>query len=409
MQKKFLGFGFGAIQGGLFLYEAFQSGNFDELTVAEVMPAVVRDLREAGGVYRVNVAGRSGIVRHEVRGVAVWNSRVEADRAKLVAAVAEADEIATALPSVDFYGEDAPDSVVSILAEGLRLRSGAASRPDCVIYTAENNNHAAEILWERLERRLGDAAAWAAEHVQCLNTVIGKMSGVVTDAAQIRDQELAPLTPNSGRCLLVEEFNRILITRITLPGFRRGIEVFEEKPDLLPFEEAKLYGHNATHAMLGYLARLRGLPFMADVSAETDLVELARAAFIEESGGALCRRHAGVDDLFTPAGYTAYAEDLLERMLNPHLRDAVARVVRDPQRKLGWDDRLVGVMRAALAENINPARYALGAAAALRMLAEEDPEAASGLPEQWRKAGAEQAEMDRIMRLIYKADASLPR
>ena len=217
------------------------------------------------------------------------------------------------------------------------------------------------------------------------------------------------MTPNSGRCLLVEEFNRILITRITLPGFRRGIEVFEEKPDLLPFEEAKLYGHNATHAMLGYLARLRGLPFMADVSAETDLVELARAAFIEESGGALCRRHAGVDDLFTPAGYTAYAEDLLERMLNPHLRDAVARVVRDPQRKLGWDDRLVGVMRAALAENINPARYALGAAAALRMLAEEDPGAASGLPEQWRKAGAEQAEMDRIMRLIYKADASLPR
>ena len=134
MQKKFLGFGFGAIQGGLFLYEAFQSGNFDELTVAEVMPEVVRDLREAGGVYRVNVAGRSGIVRHEVRGVAVWNSRVEADRAKLVAAVAEADEIVTALPSVDFYGEDAPDSVVSILAEGLRLRSGAASRPDCDLY-----------------------------------------------------------------------------------------------------------------------------------------------------------------------------------------------------------------------------------------------------------------------------------
>ncbi len=407
MRKKFLGFGFGAIQGGLFLYEAFQSGNFDQLAVAEVMPEVVDALRAAEGVYRVNVAGRAGITRHEVRGVTAWNPREPDDRQKLIAAAAEADEIATALPSVEFYGAGAPDSVVGILAEGLRRRQAGAARSACVIYTAENHNHAAEILWERLARQLGPAAEWAAEHVQCLNTVIGKMSGVVTDAAQIRAQELAPLTPRARRCLLVEEFNRILITRIGLPGFRRGIGVFEEKPDLLPFEEAKLYGHNATHALLGYLARLRGLQFMADARAEADLLKVARAAFIEESGGALCRRHAGVDALFTPAGYAAYADDLLERMLNPHLRDAIDRVVRDPRRKLGWDDRLVGVMRAALSENINPARYALGAAAALRMLAEQDPGAASGLPRQWQESGAAPAEVERIMRLIRAADASL--
>jgi len=49
---------------------------------------------------------------------------------------------------------------------------------------------------------------------------------------------------------LVEAFNRILISKtsfgdtLATRGFHRGIEVFEEKPDLLPFEEAKLYGHN---------------------------------------------------------------------------------------------------------------------------------------------------------------------
>ncbi len=275
-----------------------------------------------------------------------------------------------------------------------------------VLYTAENNNHAAEILWERLARQQAGGGV-GAEHVQCLNTVIGKMSGVVTDDAQIRAQELAPLTPRAGRCLLVEEFNRILITRIALPGFRRSIGVFEEKPDLLPFEEAKLYGHNATHALLGYLARLRGLQFMADVCGEKDLLQMARAAFVEESGGALCRRHAGVDALFTPAGYAAYADDLLERMLNPHLRDAIDRVVRDPQRKLGWDDRLVGVMRAALSAGIVPERYALGAAAALRMLMGQSPAAAADLPRLWRAAGAAPAEAERIMGLIRSADASL--
>ncbi len=408
MRKKFLGFGFGAIQGGLFLFEAFQSGNFEELAVAEIMPEVVDALRAARGVYRLNVAGPAGITRHEVRGVKVWNPSDATDRQKLIAAVAAADEIATALPSVEFYGAGAPDSVVGILAEGLRLRRAVSERRGCVIYTAENHNHAAEILWERLARQLGDAAEWAAEHVQCLNTVIGKMSGVVADAAQIRAQELAPLTPGAQRCLLVEEFNRILISRIALPGFRRGIEVFEEKPDLLPFEEAKLYGHNATHALLGYLARLRGLRFMADVRGENDLLQLARAAFVEESGGALCRRHAGADALFTPAGYAAYADDLLERMLNPHLRDAIDRVVRDPQRKLGWDDRLVGVMRAALSAGIIPGRYALGAAAAMRMLAEQAPAAAADLPRLWRDACAATAEAEEIMRLIRSADASLP-
>ena len=44
------------------------------------------------------------------------------------------------------------------------------------------------------------------------------------------------------------------------------------------------------------------------------------------------------------------------------------RVGRDPQRKLGWDDRLVGTLRMALHENIVPRRYALGTAAALATL-----------------------------------------
>ena len=80
------------------------------------------------------------------------------------------------------------------------------------------------------------------------------MSGVVSSAAEMRRLGLEPLVPGFEKCVLVEEFNRILISRITLPGFERRIQVFEEKDDLLPFEEAKLYGHNAVHALLGYLA-----------------------------------------------------------------------------------------------------------------------------------------------------------
>ncbi len=405
---RFVGFGFGAIQAGLLLYEASRSGRFSRLVVAEVMPDVVEAIRANGGRYGVNIATRTGIERREVAGIEILNPSVPSDREALVRAVSEAGEIATALPSVSFYGTGGATSVLGILSEGLARKASDPALPDAVIYTAENHNHAAETLADGLRAALGTAYPAVSRRAQALNTVIGKMSSVVTDRAQIADQALAPIAPGRPRCFLVEEFNRILITRIDLPGFQRGISVFEEKADLLPFEEAKLYGHNATHALLGYLAALRKLPYMADASRHAELIEFARSAFVEESGAALCRRHAGLDPLFTPAGYRAYVEDLMVRMVNPHLRDSVERVTRDPRRKLGWEDRLVGTMRLAREQGVTPARYAVGAAAALRLLA-----AAESVPEKrlletlWSDAKADRGELDQIVAWIAEATARL--
>src|ERR1019366_7896594 len=154
---------------------------------------------------------------------------------------------------------------------------------------------------------------------QILNTVIGKMSGVVTEPAEIAGERLAWLVGGISRAILVEGFKRILITRIELPSFHRGIDVFVEKQDLLPFEEAKLYGHNAVHALIGYLVLRRGCRFISEAAQDAPLMSLAWEAFLEESGAALVAKHRGVDPLFTPAGYRAYAGDLLDRMTNPHL------------------------------------------------------------------------------------------
>ncbi len=365
MSRIFVGFGFGAIQSGLFLYEAFRSGNFDRLVVAEVVPEVVEAVRRAGG-YTLNVATCGGIEQHRITGVEIYNPSVEVDRIALIAALIEAQEIATALPSVDFFDRGSP-SVAALMREAFS-QGLETSR---VVYTGENNNHAAEIL----ETAIG---LGRRGRIQFLNTVIGKMSGVVTDPQQIARDRLAPMTSGSSRAFLVEEFNRILISQITLPGFRRGIEVFEEKLDLLPFEEAKLYGHNATHALLGYLANERGCIFMSDAPA--DLADFARAAFLEESGAALIKKYAGIDPIFTPDGFKGYVDDLMDRMLNPYLRDQVERVIRDPVRKLGRDDRLIGTMRICLSQGVTPEKYARGACAALRFLWKEQPALSGRFP-----------------------------
>jgi len=407
--KRFVGFGFGPIQSALFLYEAYRSGNFAAFTVADVDRELVEAVRSAGGRYTVNIARPDRIDRFTVEGVQLHDSRTPEGRRAIVQAVSAADELATALPSVAIYAAGGESSVADLLAAGLAARRaavrGAGGPAPAIIYTAENHNHAAEILEEQLRAR---APAEALAGLQVLNTVIGKMSGVTADQPTIRRLGLATLTPDIPRAVLVEQFNRILISRVRLPGFRRGIEVFQEKEDLLPFEEAKLYGHNAIHALIAYLAELKGCLTIAEAGQDLWIMGVARRAFIQESGAALIRRHAALGDrLFTPEGYAEYAEDLLGRMVNPHLCDQVERVGRDHARKLGLEDRLYGTMALALEAGIEPRNLALGAAAGvLSMVRRRSAPAGLDLPADEREL--DEARLAELLRALWGAAARKP-
>ena len=367
-ERIFVGFGLGAIQTGLFLYEAQASGNFGRLVVAEVIPETLRQVRENNGYLTVNIAHPDHIETAQVGPIEVFNPAIDSDRQSLVEALSTAHEITTAVPGVAFYGNPLEAASLSrILADGL-LAHITQGGPRAVIYAAENHNHAAEILCQQVFANIPIAEQRAIlSQVRFLNTVIGKMSGVVVDPAEITALGLTPMTPNGERAFLVEVFNRILISRIdfSAPHFQRGITTFVEKDNLLPFEEAKLYGHNATHALGAYLGALLNVRRIADLAETPGMLNFLRRAFIEESGAALIHRYAGLDPLFTPEGYAAYADDLLMRMCNPNLSDTTDRVGRDVERKLGWDDRLIGTLRLVMSEGVPPTRYILGATAAL--------------------------------------------
>lgn len=364
---RYLGFGFGPIQSGLMLYEASRSGNFDHFTVVEVDKALVKAIRENGSRYTLNIAMPDKIRQESVENVTALDSTDPADLDAVKREIALADEMSTALPSVAFYTRGKP-SVAELLRESL---DEAKNR---ILYASENHNHAAEILIERLKASAVPPVHTETPHAHgggafaALNTVIGKMSGVIQDPAVIQKLGLATLAPGFPRAILVEAFNRILVTAVPFPGHRRGISVFEEKTDLLPFEEAKLYGHNAVHALLAYEAARKGLAAMSEIRNDGELMDLGRLAFAE-CGSFLIKKHKGVGDkLFTPAGFGAYAEDLLERMTNPFLHDEVARIARDPIRKLSPGDRLLGTMAEALRLGFSPNLMARGTASAILFL-----------------------------------------
>ncbi len=386
------GFGFGPIQAGLFAKEAFESGNFTRIVVAEIDSDLVHAVRANNGCYHLNVAGSHGIETLKIEGVQLLNPTVQSDKQMLLAALACSTEIATSLPSVNFYESGGAGSVASMIGDALKNSSAAAT----IVYTAENNNRAAEILAKAVTDKIGIAPA---SNVQFLNTVIGKMSRVVDEPDEIAQLGLKPIAPGIDRAFLVEKFNRILVTRSSIADFRPGIEVFTEKDDLLAFEEAKLYGHNAVHSLLGFLGAVAGCTKMTELKQKPALMQTAREAFLIECGAALVKKyHRLRDQLFANAGFNDYADDLLERITNPFLADTVARATRDTVRKLGADDRIFGTMQLALEYGIEPRNISVGAAAGLAVLL-EGPEQ-NRMPENLRLSDWRRLDKDSVRGLL---------
>jgi mannitol-1-phosphate 5-dehydrogenase len=344
-KKVFLGIGLGAVQSGLFLYEAYKSGNFSRFIICEVNKKLVDEIKNESGCLWINTAHNDRIERNCIKGIEIFDPGNPADALNISAAIKEADEISTALPSTDFY-DMGENSVAKLLAANIN------NSKQQVIYTAENNNFAAEILHSAI---LKYTTPDKLSNLNILNTVIGKMGGVINDEATIKEFGLKYITPGSKTAVLVEKFNDIIISRINLPGFKRGIEIFREKDDLLPFEEAKLFGHNAVHSMLGFFAWLRGYSYMSEIRNDDVLMGYGRKAFREESGAFLLKKYKNNEDkLFTKTGFDFYGSDLLDRITNPFLRDEVKRICRDPLRKLQYNDRFAGTIREALKQDVIP-------------------------------------------------------
>ncbi len=400
-QKTFVGFGFGAIQAGLYLFEAQRSGAFDRLVVAYRRKEVIARVRAAKGYISLNIAQQEGAETVKVGPVEMFDVNIAAERERLVEAVAEASEIAVAVSSVDDYIGDGPESLHRLLARGLK-RKTVNGDSKAVIYASENHTQAAQILQSAVLSIVPKGEHRDVAEKGCfVNTVIGKMSRTVHGLGEIRGLALEPVTPSSDRAFLVESYRHILTSKVSFPNgapFERGLINFTEKDDLTPFEDAKLYGHNATHALAAYLGTMLGVTYIADLADVPGFLRFLRAAALEESGAALLRKYQDADSMFTPQGYADFTDGLLKRMLNPNLKDTVARVGRDAPRKLGWRDRLIGTVRLALREGLQPHRFALGVAAALEVASMKP----SALPDLWRSEDVDEAEKRAVLSAVER-------
>ncbi len=374
---SFVGIGMGAIQSGLFLPRAQEAGLARTVLVRRAEQA-----QAINGRVTVNVAHADGIRAMHVDDVAAHHLMADAALPALVGAT----HIAVAVSSVTDYAGLAP-----LLAQAMQAKA-VGRGPPAVLYASENALDAADQLSAAIRAEGGPPDMFEA-----VDTVIGKMSRTVRDPTEIAEMALVPGVPGLPEAWLVEAYDDIHVSACRAPVLPRLLP----HCDLLPYEQAKLNGHNAAHVTLAYAGQVLGLPFISDVLAQAPIAALVREAFVEETGAALIALYGRQAPLFTPGGWRAHGADLFARMGNPWLRDDCLRVGRDAPRKLGWDDRLVGTIRMVEGAGISAERWHM----ALHLAMEATDLTLPALAMLWRKAGVPQAS---ISDLLHRTAAYRP-
>jgi mannitol-1-phosphate 5-dehydrogenase len=243
------------------------------------------------------------------------------------------------------------DSVAALISSGVHLRQ-LRGRPPVDIYLCENSPTAYESLRDAVFARLDDKGQdWARSHLGCVGMVVARMVPPATADA------------HSGDPLLVtaDSYRRLPYDRLASRAPPPPIEGMVAVDDFAAEVQWKLYTYNLVHAALGYLGHLKQYRYIHE-SFDDPVIGLLVDRALDEVDAALIRRYPGP---VTRGGQRRVRDDIRLRFSNPMLMDTVQRVARDPVRKLGPEDRLIGAARLCVANGVFPRSIARIAGAAL--------------------------------------------
>ena len=141
--------------------------------------------------------------------------------------------------------------------------------------------------------------------------------------------------------------------------------------DLMMYLQRKIYIINCGHAIAGYYGQaLKGYEIVQDALRDPDLLPQIRAAMLE-SASALEKKYG-----FTHESLVDYMETMMvKRFTTPGVVDPIARVSREPIRKISPNDRIMGPANNCETYGLDNSYLLKGVACALKFKAEDDPQA----------------------------------
>jgi len=343
---KVLHFGAGNIGRGFFGQLYFESGW--EIVFADVVTAVIEKLN-TDRAYPLWIVGD----RDERLTIGNCSGIHLADAARVVETGVSADLISTAVGANNL--KKLVPLLRDIIVEKFARNPGATL--DIVI--GENLLDSSTLLASWLNEALPEAfRPVLREKVGLVETVLSRMVPVVPDAIRTEHPLLA----------MVEPYKTLPVAKTAFRGPLPDIAGFAFVNDLKPYEDMKIFIHNLSHAGFAYLGKPLGRTYIWESVADAFSRETVDRAFEEVRSAIHAEHRVPLDEL------NSYYRDIISRFQNRRLGDTVARVGRDPVRKLGKNDRIVGA--ALLCERTGTRFEAICVigAAALRYLEPSDAE-----------------------------------
>lgn len=320
--RKIVIFGAGKI-GRSFIGQLFGCSGY-RIVFIDVAPELIKMLNERGS-YRVVIKSDKDeeIIVPNVHAISVH------DKLSVIEAISTAGIMAVSV------GKNVLEKVIPFIAEGLVKRNNDNPGVPLDIILAENMRSAADFVREQLLKCLPTKYP-IDKLVGLIETSIGKMVPIIPQSELEKD----PLV------VFAEPYDTLILDG---KGFKSPIPEIKglaPKSNIKAWVDRKAFIHNlghATAAYYGYYLHPEAV-YLYEVLEDMKVLNFTRNV-MHQSADIL---HTAYSKDFTPNDLEAHIDDLIHRFRNKALRDSIFRVGQDLTRKLGSDDRFMGVVHLAI-------------------------------------------------------------
>ena len=243
--------------------------------------------------------------------------------------------------------------IAPTIAKGIALRKEKGIKTYLNIIACENAIKASSQLEEEVKKYLNE------EEIEYLKEFVGFPNCSV-------DRIVPPVKSENILDVVVENYYEWNVEKSAFKGEIPKIEGLNLVDNLMAYIERKLFTLNTGHAITAYFGYLKGYETIEESIKDEVIYGFVKNAMIESGKGLIAKYN------FDEEAHYKYIDKIIDRFKNPYLKDDVARVGREPLRKLNENDRLIKPLITARGFNINTDNLLLGVGAALHYDNKED-------------------------------------
>ena len=243
--------------------------------------------------------------------------------------------------------------IAPTIAKGIALRKENGVKNYLNIIACENAIKASSQLEEEVKKYL------TKDEVDYLEEFVGFPNCSV-------DRIVPPVKSENILDVVVENYYEWNVEKSAFKGEIPKIEGMNLVDNLMAYIERKLFTLNTGHAITAYFGYLKGYETIEESIKDEVIYDFVKKAMIESGKGLIAKYN------FDEEAHYKYINKIIDRFKNPYLKDDVARVGREPLRKLNENDRLIKPLITARGFNINTDNLLLGVGAALHYDNKED-------------------------------------